>query len=166
MQSNDTGIVKIALALIGVLIASIGFAQELDANLRSVNFNELHAAAWNNDPGKITELVAGGMSVSSASDSGTTPLHSAAMKGSVEAARTLISLGANLEARDKFGRTPLFVAAEVNPHPKAVLELLLKSGASSTAVDKFGKTPLGAAWTDEARDTLSAFQQQTVRPSR
>jgi len=148
---------KIALLLVGFLIASIGFAQELDANLRSVNFNELHAAAWNNDSTKITELARSGMSVNSASDSGITPLHSAVMKGSVEAARTLISLGANLEARDQYGRTPLFVAAEVNPKPKAVLELLLKAGASSTAVDKYGKTSLDAAWTDEARNTLSAF---------
>ena len=41
-----------------------------------------------------------------------TPLHYAAKNNSVEALKTLLRLGANLNVRDYKDRTPLFVAAE------------------------------------------------------
>ncbi len=149
---------KIALLLVGLLIASGAFARDLEPYLRDAGFTELHAAAWNNDSQKIVSLVRSGMNVNVAANTGITPLHSAAMEGRVDAVRTLIALGADLEAREEYGRTPLFLAAEIYLHPKAVLELLLRAGASATAVDKNGKTPLYAARTDEARSTLLSFQ--------
>jgi ankyrin repeat protein len=155
---------KIALVLVGLLIASEGFASDLEPYLRDAGFTELHAAAWNNDSKKIAALVRSGMNVNVAANTGITPLHSAAMTGRVEAARTLISLGANLEAREAYGRTPLFLAAQIYLHPRAVLELLLEVGASSTAVDNNGKTPLDAARTDEARSTILTFQSKGKSP--
>jgi ankyrin repeat protein len=103
------------------------------------------------------------MSVNSPSSAGITPLHSATMKGQIEAARALIELGANLESRDELGRTPLFVTVEVNPHPRATMELLLDVGASATAPNKFDKTPLQAAWTEEARRVLLTYRPNAAK---
>jgi ankyrin repeat protein len=149
---------KYALSFLSLLLTSLCCADTLTSSLRSAGFTELHEAAWNNDSNKIRMLVKNGMNVNSPSDSGTTPLHSATSKGQIEAARALIELGANLEARDEMGRTPLFVTVEVNPHPKAAVELLLDAGASAAAPDKFGKTPLQAAWTEEARLVLLSYR--------
>ena len=41
----------------------------------------------------------------------TTPLHAASSRGSLEAARLLLSHGAKVDVKDKKGRTPLQVAA-------------------------------------------------------
>jgi len=150
---------KSALSVLSLLLASLCCADNLTASLRSAGFSELHEAAWNNDADKIRALVHGGMNVNSASNFGTTPLHSAMIKGHIDAARVLIALGANLEARDEMGRTPLFVTVEVNPRPRAAIELLLDAGASPTALDKFGKTPLQAAWTEEARLALLTYRK-------
>ncbi len=64
---------------------------------------------------------------------GITPLHNA---WSEESAR-LIAAGADVNARDSAGRTPLFY---VDYPPKA--ELLLRSGADVNARDNDGNTPL------------------------
>lgn len=63
------------------------------------------------------------------------------MQPQPEALRALITLGAKLELRDPHGRTPLFVAAEVNLEPRAVIGALLAAGVDRGAVDRFGKTP-------------------------
>jgi len=42
-----------------------------------------------------------------------TPLHFAARNDAVESTKTLVKLGADLEAKDYKNRTPIFVAAEL-----------------------------------------------------
>jgi ankyrin repeat protein len=73
---------------------------------------------------------------------GSTLLHEAADKGSIESAKLLLSYGLDVNARDKgYGRTPLHVAVVAN-HTD-VAELLLKHGADVNAKDDKGLTPLG-----------------------
>ena len=70
-----------------------------------------------------------------------TPLHWASQHGHVEVVQTLIDNGANVNARDVFGRTPLHLAVG---HP-AIIALLLEAGANVDARDSLSNTPLHRA---------------------
>jgi len=58
-----------------------------------------------------------------------------------EVARVLLAAGANLEARDTIGATPLMRAASFNENPE-VVRVLLAAGADLEARDTEGWTPL------------------------
>ena len=64
----------------------------------------------------------------------------------------LLKAGADVNAKENKGWTPLHAAAAENPSP-AVLEVLLKAGADPRAIDKDGKTPHAVA-RPEYRDML------------
>jgi ankyrin repeat protein len=57
--------------------------------------------------------------------------------------KLLLEKGADLEAKDEFGRTPLSWAAEEGH--EGVVKLLLEKGADLEAKDEFGQTPLSRA---------------------
>jgi serine/threonine protein kinase/ankyrin repeat protein len=67
-----------------------------------------------------------------------TPLMAALAAGSVEASRILIKHGADVQARDSFGRTPMTIV--ISNCPQAI-ELLLASGVDINEQTRFG-TPL------------------------
>jgi len=76
---------------------------------------------------------------------GTRPLHTAAFNNSSDAINLLLDRGAELEARNQYGRTPLFWAV-LNNSADAVI-LMIKRGADVKARDEDGDTPLHhAAW--------------------
>jgi len=70
----------------------------------------------------------------------TKSLHDAAMTGDVEQLQLLISSGADVNARDMMGYTPLFYA--VQGGQKKAAELLIGGGANVNARDGYGNTPL------------------------
>ncbi|MGM0674781.1 MAG: ankyrin repeat domain-containing protein [Spirochaetota bacterium] len=70
-----------------------------------------------------------------------TPLHWAAYNGHADIVRSLIDNGADVEATDILGRTPLHVAVD---HPE-VVEVLLEHGAAVDARDSLSNTPLHRA---------------------
>ena len=70
----------------------------------------------------------------------TKSLHEAAMAGDVEQVQLLISSGADVNATDNTGYTPLFYAAQ-NSQQK-VAELLIGAGANVNTKDQYGNTPL------------------------
>lgn len=71
---------------------------------------------------------------------GRTPLHLAAAKGKVSEVERLLELGANPNAQDDNGWSPLhFSAQAVSPE---VARVLLLSGADLELKDSFGNTPL------------------------
>jgi ankyrin repeat protein len=85
----------------------------------------------------VRTLVEMGADVNEASDTGWTPLHSAAFVGADGAVEYLVSKGANLNARNGCGQTPLSLAAGASargllqraiPHPSTA-ELLRNLGA-------------------------------------
>jgi ankyrin repeat protein len=69
---------------------------------------------------------------------GSTPLHQAAANGSTEAMRQLIAAGAEIDAVNDFGATPLMWAIT---EPEKV-RILVTAGANVNARSKMGKTPL------------------------
>ena len=74
---------------------------------------------------------------------GREPLQYAALKDDAEAAKRLLSEGADPNAADKAGFTALHFAAQ--EYSVAVAKLLLESGAKVSAENKFGNSPLGVA---------------------
>ena len=70
-------------------------------------------------------------------------LHSAASAGDVKRVKELLEKGADPNARDEDGRTPLYWAA-FRGHVE-VVKLLLEHGADPNAEDEAGRTPLHAA---------------------
>ena len=70
-------------------------------------------------------------------------LLSAAASGKTDQVSSLLAKGANLESKDKNGRTPLMLAAQ---HGQAeIVKLLLSKGAKADARDRFGWTAYGLA---------------------
>ncbi len=67
-------------------------------------------------------------------------LHAAVRSGDVEAVRGELNGGADIDAADNWGRTPLIVALQQGK--AAVVELLLARGANVAATDAWGRTPL------------------------
>jgi ankyrin repeat protein len=72
---------------------------------------------------------------------GGTPLHYAAKHGEIEAVEFLIKAGADIEARDFYGLTPLqhSITEAISPE---TLELLIWAGADVNTRDVEGETPL------------------------
>jgi len=71
-----------------------------------------------------------------------TPLMAALRVGSIDSARLLIERGADVHARDSFGRTPMTIA--ISNCPQAI-EMLLASGADINEQTRFGTPLLTAA---------------------
>lgn len=68
------------------------------------------------------------------------PLHQAAAEGDIEKIKSLISGGADVNAKDDNGETPLHNAVILAN--KDVIELLIANGADVNAKDNQGRTPL------------------------
>lgn len=75
---------------------------------------------------------------------GKTALHKAAEKKDLQRMINLVSLGANIDAKDVFNHTPLHIAAICNHGDShfSIIELLLQKGAHVNAQDKNENTPL------------------------
>ena len=67
-------------------------------------------------------------------------IHVATSLGNIEAVKQHIAAGADVNAKDKYGRTPLHKAT-VEGH-KYVVELFIAKGANVNAKDRKGATPL------------------------
>jgi hemoglobin len=81
-----------------------------------------------------------------------TALHMAARRGSREIAEALLDCGADIEARDSLGDTPLRRAVNCGQMPAAAL--LLARGADVNSRGSKGLTPLSAARTGAMRQLL------------
>ena len=81
--------------------------------------------------------------ISATDGSGNTALHYAVEWGLKKAALSLIEKGANPEAKNANGETPLFSAAKTKD--PAMIALIVKGGSSIKARDNFGSSPLHTA---------------------
>jgi truncated hemoglobin YjbI len=94
----------------------------------------------------VRALVRGGANVDAhAGAKNCTALHMAARRGSVEIARALLDCGADIEARDSLGETPL--RRSVNCDKVEVAALLVSRGADIHSQGSKGRTPYLAART-------------------
>jgi ankyrin repeat protein len=76
---------------------------------------------------------------------GFTPLHLAAQENAVEAARTLLDHGAEVDSVNKYGNTPLFVSVFNSRGRGEMINLLRERGADTEKMNDSGQTPVGLA---------------------
>jgi truncated hemoglobin YjbI len=89
---------------------------------------------------------------------GCSALHMAARRGNVAVAQALLGCGADIEARDKYGDTPLHRA--VKCRQAEMVALLLASGADAQAKSKSGQTPRQMARGGRIQQVLQASDSE------
>ena len=96
----------------------------------------------------------------------TTALHEAASHGDASMVKLLLAHGANHNARDRRGDTPLhttlWMAFGAKSSPSGVADALVEAGANLLAVNGLGQIPLAAASTAEARLTEQIMNKGIV----
>ena len=130
----------------------------VDANIQDGGRHTPLYCVGNECPGGgpvVRALIQGGAKVDACDGvKHCTALHMAARRGHVEVCEALLECGANIEARDSLGETPLRRA--VNCGQTGVAALLLSKGADPHSVGSKGLTPLSAARTRAMRGLLQA----------
>ncbi|XP_068761626.1 homeobox protein Wariai-like [Montipora capricornis] len=119
--------------------------------------SELHSCAMSGDVEKVIELVFNdGIDVNVAAKSNITPLLLASPMSSGVLIKTLIDLGADVNAQTSPGKQgPLLFAASSNNY--MVARLLLEHGADGNIKDQWGKTPLQKAVTQKNVPLVELF---------
>jgi Ankyrin repeats (3 copies) len=84
-------------------------------------------------------------------------LQSAAARGDVAQANSLLNQGAAIDARDEAGRTPLMLA--VTQGKLEIVRLLLARGADPNAADNAGHTPLQQARQQNSREITALLEE-------
>ena len=95
------------------------------------------AASWGH-PSSVNALIrVGNASINLKDEGGDTALHEAARANELETLSELISLGADKDARNKLGATPLLLASHAGH--KRIVVALLDAGAAATGEDDGGE---------------------------
>lgn len=114
----------------------------VDVNRLTDGYTALHRAALNNRVGAIDVLVEAGADIEMEDDDDCTPFLDACSNHCHEAALALFKHGANVEARDIRGETPLQIAARQAGREGVteMVDLLLRCGGDETALTPDGYT--------------------------
>lgn len=117
----------------------------------------LHTAAgiW---PEAVPFLLEAGADVNARSNTGRTPLMSAAHRNQIQSLEFLIEAGGNLEAQDNEGTTPLILAARAGKVEAATW--LLDHGADILAEDNDGKSAEDWARENGHRQVVELIQSR------
>lgn len=92
------------------------------------------------------------------------PHHDAARADEVERIKVLLKAGADVNARDKYGKTPLYLAMAGGRTP-AVVEVLLDAGADPDSRDEKGRTPLHYAGPGKTPGVVAALVRAGADPN-
>ncbi len=124
------------------------------------------AADYSKKPEMIELLVKSGADIDGRGKDEMTPLMCAVLgfiNDNYDVVKKMIDLGADLNARDNNGDTPLFMAAYGNKNPE-VIKALLKYGADVNIRDDSGKTALEYTYKNyRARKILLHYKEQINR---
>lgn len=137
MRGRFSGLLAAAV----VIALSPSAKAQLDLNPLSPYYKNIPRAAKANDVGKIRQLLDDGVSPNQTDeDGGMTGMHVAAASGNLQILAILYKAGANINARDGVGQSPLDVTAEHDQLEAA--KLLLEMKARVNDQDKNGMTAL------------------------
>ncbi|KAK4182753.1 ankyrin repeat-containing domain protein [Podospora australis] len=129
------------LELVDFLLEAGADVNKADARL---GFSVIHTATQNNYAALIRRLLSAGAGADIQSlNHGSPPMFYAARHNSCEVIQALYEAGADINAAERDGRTPLSRAVESNAHE--ALALLLRLDASHLRVNKAGRTLLHTA---------------------
>jgi ankyrin repeat protein len=93
----------------------------------------------------VARLLAAGLDPNLGDRNGFTPLHFAAQSWQPEIATALLAAGAEVDARNRYGNTPLWTAVFESRGRAELIDLLRAAGADPHAGNRSGQTPLGLA---------------------
>ena len=144
-------------ALLGVPSAS-NMAAPVDDEQQQQIFQYVLRASKDNDTTTMAELLSIDKRCARLSNQiGQTGLHVAAIWGNLEVGLMLVNAGADVNAQNQFGVTPLASAAGNNkPHTTAMVKFLLEKGADPTIRAANGIAAFEVAKTDAVRQLLGA----------
>jgi ankyrin repeat protein len=126
-----------------IAIPLIALFQLSCSSNEDARYSDIFAAINNNDIKAVKDFIRKKPAlVNITNEGGDTPLHKASI-GRTEIAELLVAKGANVNARENNGITPLHIAAERGN--REIVELLISRGADINARRKNGKTPLHQA---------------------
>ena len=120
--------------------------RELSGEQQQAADKVLREAVIANDVDKVVQAIAQGGRMFHTDADGMQPIHLASKEGQMEALKTLLSLGADVEAQassDK-GSRPLDLACE-HKRPRIAIHLIQVAKADIHAADKTGNRPLNRA---------------------
>jgi uncharacterized protein len=105
--------------------------------------SELHYAAVSGSGADAQALMDAGQDPNLRDRNGFVPLHLAAQEWNVEVAHVLLNGGASVDAVNRFGNSPLFVAVFSSRGRGEMIDLLREFGADPLLENSSGQTPLG-----------------------
>ena len=138
------GLLAAALAATALTVALPSTAQTPPSPTQAAQYGGLHAAAWQGDAVRITQLLVAGADPNPRDGNGRTPLHVAAFAKRRDAIRALAQGKAELGALDNDRYDAVTIAAVADD--EATLALLLQLGASAKlTTSRYDGTALIAA---------------------
>ena len=97
----------------------------------------------------------------------TKSLHKAAADGDIDQVKSLLSRGADVNAKDNRDRTPLHIVLDVDRSKyklfKDVAEMLIAQGTDVSSKDKYGRTPLHLAAESSQKDIIELLLAEGAR---
>ena len=143
-STRRRGLLAAALAATALSVAWPGMAQTAPSPAQAAQYSGLHAAAWQGDAARITQLLAAGADPNPRDGNGRTPLHVATFAKRRDAIRALAQGGAALGALDHDRYDAVTIAAVADD--EVTLALLLQLGASAKlTTSRYDGTALIAA---------------------
>ena len=141
---EENGVTPLCYAAFKGHVSSMLTLIQRGADVNVDSFPMLGALA-NGSTAAVEALVQAGANVNAVTSSGNTALHFAAQKNRVECIVALIAAGADIDARDRDGFTPLLAAIVYGQGHEASILTLIQHGADVNLASFSGMTPLSVA---------------------
>lgn len=149
LQEHKTGLARLL----------IDMGADLDLKNNNGGSALLYAMRYDHEPIALLLLKKGADPKHAEKETGVSPLHMAAALGFTDCLKLILAKGADIEARDYMGRTPLAYSLMNGLTSMDMLRELIKAGANPVNPDNKGTTPYDYAYGDNRTVVMSLFDQ-------